>query len=136
MIRLTPVGDVIPAIPAHNAEFRIRLNPSPALRPVTVTVTTGAANIQTYLHPQDAARLAVDLLAAAQLADGDQHARDDGAAFVDGTGITPGTEGCCCTNACEMPCWQRLGIAPACGVCGCPPFPGDNNRSARGAGEP
>ena len=44
--------------------------------------------------------------------------------FLDGTGITPGTGECKCGPDCEMPCWQRIGIAPACGACGCPPFPG------------
>ena len=39
--------------------------------------------------------------------------------FIDGTGITPGTEDCKCGNDCEFPCWQRLGIAPCCGSCGC-----------------
>jgi hypothetical protein len=43
--------------------------------------------------------------------------------FLDGTGITPGTEKCHCGPECEFPCWQRLGIAPACEGCGCPPFP-------------
>jgi len=42
--------------------------------------------------------------------------------FIDGTGITPGTEKCKCTNECEFPCWQRLGWAPACTACHCPPF--------------
>lgn len=45
--------------------------------------------------------------------------------FLDGTGITPGTEKCKCGNDCEFPCWQRLGIADACRSCGCPPFPED-----------
>lgn len=39
--------------------------------------------------------------------------------FVDGTGVTPGSEGCKCGADCEFPCWQRLGMAPACGACGC-----------------
>lgn len=43
--------------------------------------------------------------------------------FLDGTGITPGTEECKCDNGCEFPCWQRLGWAPACSACGCPSFP-------------
>lgn len=29
---------------------------------------------------------------------------------------------CRCTVDCEFPCWQRVGIAPACEGCGCPPF--------------
>lgn len=45
--------------------------------------------------------------------------------FLDGTGITPGSEKCKCGPECEMPCWQRIGIADACGACGCPPFPDD-----------
>ena len=36
--------------------------------------------------------------------------------FVDGTACTPG---CSCGNECEMPCWQRMGIAEVCGSCGC-----------------
>jgi hypothetical protein len=44
------------------------------------------------------------------------------AVFMDGTGITPGTEKCGCGPNCEFPCWQRLGWAPACRECGCPPF--------------
>lgn len=44
------------------------------------------------------------------------------ASFVDGTGITPGSERCQCTSECEFPCWQRIGWAPACSPCGCPPF--------------
>jgi hypothetical protein len=47
--------------------------------------------------------------------------------FVDGTGITPGTEKCQCTIECEFPCWQRLGIAPACEACECPPLPKEND---------
>jgi hypothetical protein len=43
--------------------------------------------------------------------------------FIDGTGITPGSEKCCCTPECDFPCWQRLGLGPACEFCGCPPFP-------------
>ena len=39
--------------------------------------------------------------------------------FIDGTGVTPGSEGCQCSNECEFPCWQRLGMAPACEACGC-----------------
>jgi hypothetical protein len=42
-----------------------------------------------------------------------------GVIFADGTGITPGTEECKCGHECEFPCWQRLGIAPPCGACGC-----------------
>lgn len=43
--------------------------------------------------------------------------------FVDGTGVTAGTEGCKCGRACEMPCWQRVGIttSPCCEAC--PPLP-------------
>jgi len=43
--------------------------------------------------------------------------------FIDGTGITPGSEKCQCKPSCEFPCWQRLGIAPPCPDCvygGCP----------------
>ena len=39
--------------------------------------------------------------------------------FMDGTGVTPGTQKCRCDHECEFPCWQRLGIAPPCGGCGC-----------------
>lgn len=46
-----------------------------------------------------------------------------GSLFIDGTGITPGTENCKCDMNCEFPCWQRLGIAEACSQCGCPPLP-------------
>lgn len=45
--------------------------------------------------------------------------------FVDGTGITPGTESCKCGPECEFPCWQRLGIAEACSQCECPSFEDD-----------
>lgn len=45
--------------------------------------------------------------------------------FMDGTGITPGTEGCKCGPSCEMNCWERIGIAPACKACGCAPFEED-----------
>jgi hypothetical protein len=45
--------------------------------------------------------------------------------FLDGTGITPGSEKCKCDSRCEFPCWQRIGWAPACPTCGCPPFPPD-----------
>lgn len=45
--------------------------------------------------------------------------------FIDGTGVTPGTEACRCTNECEHPCWMRVGLAPACRSCNCPPFPED-----------
>ena len=44
---------------------------------------------------------------------------ETGRIFIDGTGITPGTEKCHCTSECEFPCWQRLGWAPACAECGC-----------------
>jgi hypothetical protein len=47
------------------------------------------------------------------------------APFFDGTRITAGSEKCRCANDCEFPCWQRLGIAEACGACGCPPLPED-----------
>lgn len=43
--------------------------------------------------------------------------------FLDGTGITPGSEQCKCGKDCEFPCWQRVGWASACSSCGCPPFP-------------
>ncbi len=43
--------------------------------------------------------------------------------FMDGTRITPGTEGCKCGPRCEHPCFLRIGIAPACQSCGCPPLP-------------
>lgn len=33
--------------------------------------------------------------------------------------------GCKCGVECEMPCWQRVGIAPACESCGCVAFPYD-----------
>ena len=39
--------------------------------------------------------------------------------FLDGTGITPGSEKCQCSEECEFPCWQRIGIASACVACGC-----------------
>ena len=42
-----------------------------------------------------------------------------GRIFIDGTGITPGTEKCQCGKDCEFPCWQRLGWAPPCRECGC-----------------
>lgn len=45
------------------------------------------------------------------------------ATFLDGTGVTPGTEQCKCGPECELPCWQRLGWAPACSSCSCPSFP-------------
>lgn len=45
--------------------------------------------------------------------------------FVDGTGVTPGTEACKCGAECEFPCWQRLGWAPPCDACDCPPFAED-----------
>lgn len=39
--------------------------------------------------------------------------------FFDGTGVTPGTEGCKCGPSCEFPCWQRLGLTtdPCCDTC-------------------
>lgn len=49
--------------------------------------------------------------------------------FLDGTGVTPGTAKCKCGPDCEFPCWQRLGIAPACGSCGCPSLPGDDEEA-------
>lgn len=48
-------------------------------------------------------------------------------AFVDGTGWTPGTEGCRCPPDCEHPCWMRIGIAPPCEVHGCPDFDTDDD---------
>jgi hypothetical protein len=30
--------------------------------------------------------------------------------------------GCSCLSTCELPCWQRVGIAEACAGCGCSPF--------------
>lgn len=39
--------------------------------------------------------------------------------FLDGNQNVPG---CQCAGDCEMPCWQRDGIAEACPTCGCPPF--------------
>lgn len=48
--------------------------------------------------------------------------------FIDGTRITPGSEKCLCGKDCEFPCWQRIGIAPACSECGCPPFEADEPR--------
>lgn len=42
--------------------------------------------------------------------------------FIDGNRVTPGSEKCKCRGDCEMPCWQRIGIAEACDSCGCPPF--------------
>lgn len=42
--------------------------------------------------------------------------------FIDGKVNTPA---CNCGPDCEMPCWQRVGIADACKGCGCPPFEGD-----------
>lgn len=41
---------------------------------------------------------------------------------IDGKVNTPA---CNCGPDCEMPCWQRVGIADACSGCGCPPFEGD-----------
>lgn len=39
---------------------------------------------------------------------------------MDGTFLTPG---CQCTNECECPCWQMLGMDNGadwkCGMCGC-----------------
>lgn len=35
--------------------------------------------------------------------------------FVDGSRVTPGSEGCRCDTdgrVCEFPCWQRLGLTP------------------------
>jgi hypothetical protein len=49
--------------------------------------------------------------------------------FVDGTGITPGTEKCQCGPECEFPCWQRLGLASACTECGCLPFPAEDDQA-------
>lgn len=47
--------------------------------------------------------------------------------FVDGSSQIPG---CNCGPECVMPCWQRIGTAPACDNCGCasfdsPPDPAD-----------
>ena len=41
---------------------------------------------------------------------------------MDGSRITPGTEGCRCdtgSRRCEMPCWQRIGLtsSPCCSDC-------------------
>lgn len=35
--------------------------------------------------------------------------------FVDGSDNYPG---CRCGDECSMPCWQRIGVAPACERCG------------------
>lgn len=45
--------------------------------------------------------------------------------FVDGSENYPG---CRCGDECHMPCWQRIGVAPACEACGCDPFPDDAPR--------
>jgi hypothetical protein len=42
--------------------------------------------------------------------------------FIDGTRITPGTDGCRCDlngEVCEWPCWQRIGLTeiPCCKDC-------------------
>jgi hypothetical protein len=47
--------------------------------------------------------------------------------FIDGTGLTPGSESCRCGKDCEFPCWQRIGIAPSCVACECPPFPDEQS---------
>ena len=33
--------------------------------------------------------------------------------------------GCRCGDECGMPCWQRIGVAPACEQCGCDAFADD-----------
>lgn len=38
---------------------------------------------------------------------------------VDGKANYPS---CRCGNNCEFPCWQRVGLADACGACGCDDF--------------
>jgi len=43
-------------------------------------------------------------------------------AFIDGSEQYPG---CRCGDECGLPCWQRVGVAPACEACGCDPFPDD-----------
>lgn len=52
--------------------------------------------------------------------------------FVDGSDRIPG---CNCGPDCSMPCWQRIGIAPACETCKCAPFaeevPGDRANELR-----
>lgn len=40
--------------------------------------------------------------------------------FIDGSEQYPD---CCCGDDCQFPCWQRVGVAPACEKCGCKPFP-------------
>jgi hypothetical protein len=42
--------------------------------------------------------------------------------FIDGSANLPG---CHCGDECGMPCWQRVGIAPACEACGCDALPID-----------
>lgn len=40
--------------------------------------------------------------------------------FLCGKGHTRGTENCRCTNECEFPCWQRIGLTDQmCVTCGC-----------------
>lgn len=45
--------------------------------------------------------------------------------FAEGDRVTPGSERCRCGPDCDFPCWQRVGIAPACGACHCPPIRGE-----------
>lgn len=47
------------------------------------------------------------------------------AAFLDGTNVTPGTEGCVCGPECEFPCWQRLGLTSSPCCSGCAPLVAD-----------
>lgn len=51
-------------------------------------------------------------------------------AFVDGSDRMPG---CNCGPECSMPCWQRVGIAPACDACGCAAFAADPDPNDRAA---
>jgi hypothetical protein len=50
--------------------------------------------------------------------------------FVDGS---VNHDGCNCGDECSLPCWQRVGVAPACERCGCAPFAGDTPRPQRDA---
>ena len=64
-----------------------------------------------------------------QLVDGNPNGVKKRTLFVDGTRVTPGSESCRCTAECEFPCWQRIGIAPACRSCNCPAFAEDGETS-------
>jgi hypothetical protein len=48
--------------------------------------------------------------------------------FVDGSSQIPG---CNCGLDCPMPCWQRIGTAPACDDCRCASFDSPKNATDR-----